>query len=103
MVPCNGCTSCCWHDRVFLGPQDDPRAFRWHVEGGYAVLDRQPNGACVYVTDAGCSIHGSAPDICQRMDCRELYQRTPPERREQRMRENPQMIHIYRAAERLGA
>jgi Fe-S-cluster containining protein len=88
---------------VFLGPTDDPYAFKWHEEGGYAVLDRKDNGECIYLNDTGCSIHGSAPAICKAMDCRILYQQTSPEVRERRGKENPQMIHIYRAAERLGA
>jgi Fe-S-cluster containining protein len=81
-----------------LGPQDDPRAFKWHEEGGYAVLDRKDNGDCIYL-DNGCSIYGHAPLICQRMDCRELYKRTDPETRARRGKENPQMIRIYEAAE----
>lgn len=97
-VPCNGCTACCWNDRVFLGPQDDPAAFKWHEEGGYAVLDRKADGSCVYVTPEGCSIHGKAPAICKRMDCRELFKNTPPNVRERREAENPQMVHVYAAA-----
>lgn len=102
MVPCNGCTACCKNDVVVLGKGDNLLAYRWHTEFGRPVLDRKDNGDCVYLLDDGCSIHGKAPGICQRMDCRELYRMTPPERREQRMKENPQMIHIYSAAERMG-
>lgn len=98
-VPCNGCTACCKHDRVFLGPTDDPRAYLWHAEGGFAVLDRKDNGECVYLAGSGCSIHDTAPAICRRMDCRELYANTPPEVRARRATENPQLVHIYRAAE----
>ncbi len=96
-VPCNGCTACCSHDRVVLGPDDDPRAFRWHVEDGYAVVDRRANGDCIYLSPAGCSIHGAAPMICRRMDCRVLYAITPPEVRRMREAQNPQMAEVYRA------
>ena len=96
-VPCNGCTACCKHDRVFLGPKDDPKAYRWHVEDVYAVLDRNEDGSCVYLTPAGCGIHGSAPDICRRMDCRVLFMKTAPEMRAARELQNPQMVHVYAA------
>lgn len=96
-VPCGSCRACCTNDRVFLGPQDDPRAFRWHLEQGYPVLDRQPNGDCIYLTPQGCGIHGHAPQICRRMDCRVLVLLTPAEMQERRGRENPQMVHIYAA------
>ena len=101
-VPCNGCTACCKHDRVFLGPKDNPKAYRWHVEDGYAVLDRAADGSCAYLTPTGCGIHETAPTICKRMDCRKLFIQTPPHVREQREKQNPQMIHVYIAgAERL--
>lgn len=96
-VPCNGCTACCKHDRVFLGPRDDPKAYRWHVEHGYAVLDRQADGSCVYLSANGCSIHDKAPSICKRMDCRVLYMKTAPEMRAARELHNPQMVHVYAA------
>lgn len=96
-VNCNGCTSCCKSDRVFLGPKDDPKAYRWHVEDGYAVLDRKDNGDCTYITESGCGIHGSAPDICKRMDCRVLFMLTPTALRAIRQEENPQMTSVYQA------
>lgn len=96
-LQCNGCTACCWHDRVVLGPRDDPAAYRWHVEDGYAVLDRRADGACVYLGDAGCSIHGAAPEICKRMDCRALVRVTPQEQQTVRAAANPQMALVYRA------
>lgn len=96
-VPCGTCRACCSHDRVFLGPRDDPRAYRWHLEDGYPVLDRLPNGDCVYLTATGCGIHGRAPQICRRMDCRILVLLTPPEEQQRRAGENPQLERIYAA------
>jgi len=96
-VPCGNCRACCSSDRVMLGPSDDPRAYRWHVEDGYAVLDRQSNGDCVYLTDRGCSMHDRAPSICRRFDCRVLFLTTPEEIRQRRIRENPQMAEVYLA------
>lgn len=81
-----------------LGPQDNLLKYQWHIEFGLPVLDRRDDGACVYLTDSGCGIHGRAPGICQRMDCRELVSMTPIERQAQREKENPQMIRIYAAA-----
>ena len=102
-VPCGACRACCSHDRVLLGPQDDPRAYLWHVEDGYAVLDRKDNGECVYLTPTGCGIHGKSPEICRRMDCRVLYLLTPADLRQRRISENPHMGLVYRAGqERLG-
>lgn len=94
-VPCGECRACCSHDRVLLGPRDDPGAFLWHQEGGYAVLDRKANGECIYLTPAGCGIHGRAPEICRRMDCRVLYLLTPADVRKRRATENPHMALVY--------
>jgi Putative zinc- or iron-chelating domain len=96
-VPCGPCRACCSHDRVVLGPRDDPRAYRWHEEGGYAVLDRKDNGECVYLSSAGCSIHSKPPEICRRMDCRVLYLLTPADQRQRRVAENPHMALVYGA------
>ncbi len=96
-VPCNGCTACCKHDRVYLGPKDDPKYFRWHNEDGYAVLDRKDNGDCVYLTEAGCGIHDKAPEICKRMDCRVLYLMTTAGKRASRIAENTAMAAVYQA------
>lgn len=96
-VPCGACRACCKHDRVFLGPRDDPRAYRWHLEDGYPVLDRQPGGECVYLTPQGCGIHERAPEICRRMDCRVLVLLTPPDVQARRSQENPQMAAVYAA------
>ena len=96
-VPCGNCSACCRHDRVMLGPEDDPMAYRWHAEGGYAVLDRKANGECTYLNDGTCSIHERAPSICRRFDCRVLVLITPPETMRQRAQENPQMAEVYSA------
>ena len=96
-VPCGTCRACCRHDRIFLGPRDDPRAYRWHLEGGYPVLDRLPNGDCVYLTEQGCGMHGRAPEICRRMDCRILVLLTSPEDQDRRSTENPHIAQVYAA------
>ena len=88
---------------MLLGPKDDPGAYRWHEEDGYAVLDRKDNGECFYLTPTGCGIHDKAPQICRRMDCRVLYLLTPADLRQRRVDENPHMALVYGAGrERLG-
>ena len=96
-INCGGCTSCCRNDVVRLDPVDDPFAYRWHLEGGRPVLDRTPDGSCVYRTASGCGIHGHAPRVCRRFDCRALFLDTPLKQRSVLVRKNPQMIHIYAA------
>lgn len=76
---------------------DDPKAYRWHVDRGYAVLDKKADGSCFYLAADGCSIHDKAPSICKRMDCRALYTKTAPEMRAARELQNPQMVHVYAA------
>jgi hypothetical protein len=77
-VPCGKCTLCC---RTMIVPlaQEEYQNYDWvnvytreNVWLGRA-LKRKPNGECVYLTDTGCSIHGRAPHVCQRFDCRELF------------------------------
>lgn len=98
-IDCQRCTACCRKDVVVLGPGDDRDELRWHAEwhNGVAhdVLDRDELGDCIYVTPMGCSIHGSAPMVCRRMDCRTLLCDTTPSQREARVRQNTQMIHVY--------
>lgn len=102
-VPCGTCHACCRSDTIQLGPKDDLFVYRWHIEGGRAVLDRKPTGECVYLTENGCSIHGRAPDICRRFDCRVLVLLTPPMRRVVRITQNPTMADVYAAGqERIG-
>ena len=80
-VPCHGCTACCQHDLVFLHPEQGDIVESYITfeatnpltgEHGHA-LQHKPEGGCVYVTEAGCSIHGRAPAVCQVFDCRQLY------------------------------
>lgn len=77
-VPCGKCRLCCQmlivplaeeeferYDWVWVTKMDGTRLGR--------ALRRQPNGDCVYLAESGCSIHGRAPHVCQRFDCRELF------------------------------
>lgn len=42
--------------------------------GPRLVLDRKPNGDCIYLTENGCSIWEKAPATCRKFDCRFSWQ-----------------------------
>lgn len=80
-VPCNGCQLCCTNDIIILHPDegDDPAMYltqeiRNPVTGKPALMvQKKPNGHCIYLGPNGCSIHGRAPLICRQFDCRKLF------------------------------
>lgn len=79
-VPCNGCIACCKDDLIVLHPDegDKPETYETMtitVPSGESIvaLARQENGWCIYLTEAGCSIHGRAPLICREFDCRRAF------------------------------
>jgi hypothetical protein len=77
-VPCGTCTLCCRTLIVPLAHEEfEQYAWAWVVApNGQRLgraLQRRPNGECVYLAENGCSIHGRAPHICQKFDCRELF------------------------------
>lgn len=39
----------------------------------YLILDRLPNGDCVYLGPDGCTIHDRAPWACRDFDCRAVF------------------------------
>jgi hypothetical protein len=77
-VPCGKCTLCC---RTLIVPlaEEEYEQYDWawitKLDGERLgrALKRQPNGDCVYLGEHGCTIHGRAPHVCQRFDCRELF------------------------------
>jgi hypothetical protein len=80
-VPCGLCTLCC---RTLIVPlaQEEYEQYDWAwitTRDGTRLgraLKRRPNGDCIYLTANGCSIHGRAPHVCQRFDCRELFRKS---------------------------
>lgn len=107
---CNGCTACCRRDTIVLVKADAPiDRFRWHKEPASglvrgaqpgqeaAVLDRNPDGACVYLAQDGCSIHETRPEQCRRFDCRDLYATTPRPERRRMIRINPTLAAVFDA------
>lgn len=73
-VPCNGCTQCCRSPNIYIElTLEEAGRLQSHVDEKYGpILARKPDGSCVYLTDAGCSIHTSRPVVCRKYDCR-LY------------------------------
>ena len=80
-VPCDGCTACCRKDLVALEPMlgDDPEKLPLHHQmGDMLVLDRKPDGSCVYLGDEGCTVYEDRPATCRSYDCRiDFLSRTP--------------------------
>lgn len=80
-VPCGKCTLCC---RTLIVPlaEEEYAQYRWAWVTTRAgdrlgkALQRRPDGSCVYLGDNGCTIHGHAPHVCQRFDCRELFKKS---------------------------
>jgi Fe-S-cluster containining protein len=78
-IPCDGCIQCCKNDQVILRPEagDDLSFYEWEpiasaLYPGRAMpaLRRDPvTGHCVYLTEAGCSIHAKRPATCRRFHC----------------------------------
>ena len=74
-VPCNGCTLCCTGDAIRLeaGELESDYLTEPHPYiPGARMLAHKPNGECVYLHEAGCSIHGRAPSLCRTADCRSI-------------------------------
>lgn len=80
-VPCGSCRRCCQkNSMVMLLAQEGDVIESYEHEvinlpgvGAGPVLKRKPNGDCVYLGEAGCTIHDRAPVICKTFDCRGAY------------------------------
>lgn len=82
-VPCGTCQLCC---KTLIVPLADEEYEKYEGHWGWVTtpdgkrwgraLLRNPDGSCVYLTKQGCSIHGNAPHVCQRFDCRELFRKS---------------------------
>ena len=71
-VPCNGCTACCYGP-VVLHPAlgDDPSRYLTEtIEGVGTLLQRMPDGSCIYRRKNGCVVHDELPAVCRAFDCR---------------------------------
>jgi Fe-S-cluster containining protein len=61
---------------IRLLPGDDPSLYQTVPHALYPatqlMLDHKENGDCIYLGEAGCSIHAIKPQMCREMDCRNI-------------------------------
>ena len=75
VVDCGSCRACCYM-AVFLTPWDTGDYLTDH-DG--KTLKKRPDGGCVYLDEAGCSIYERRPVACRAFHCGEFVSRTNPE------------------------
>jgi Fe-S-cluster containining protein len=81
VVPCNGCTAFCRHERIILSEEhgDDHTQYyaiptRKGLDGPLEwMLAHKRNGDCIYLGKDGCTIHERAPWVCRQFDCRKWF------------------------------
>ena len=74
-VPCDGCTTCCYHDNVDVHPEDEDPEDLAHLDivraaDGTAALRKRDDGACVHLGPTGCTVYHHRPRACRSYDCR---------------------------------
>lgn len=77
-VPCGACHACCQWDAIIIHPElgDDELDYETVEWNGKRKLASKENGDCVYLDrKMGCTIHGRAPAVCQKFDCRPLFKK----------------------------
>lgn len=87
LVDCGSCRACC-HQVVMLGDGEtgyDSETIETPL-GSLRLLRRQPDGACIYLTAAGCSIYENRPDCCRVFDCGDWYRHAPAATRKEMRR-----------------
>ncbi len=73
---CNQCSRCCYDKRIQVNPYEVARLARNkgisttdfianYLEPGKPYLDNQSDGACVFLTAQGCSVHADRPLVCR--------------------------------------
>lgn len=81
-VPCNGCTSCCRNDLVFIHPECGDVASEYLTmtmrhpitKAVEQALQHDKNtGSCIYLGETGCTIHERRPSMCREFDCRRFF------------------------------
>lgn len=96
-VPCGDCRLCCKGEAVFLLPEygDDVSAYETRhglnpLSGQVGhQLQTQPNGDCIYLGEAGCSIHDRRPVLCRSFSCVVMYLSVPRAERKRREKKVP--------------
>jgi Fe-S-cluster containining protein len=77
-IDCGACRACC-HQIVVLDDRETGYDCDTHAtpNGPVRLLKRQADGACIYLTDAGCSIYDARPAVCRLFDCGGWYKEAP--------------------------
>jgi len=69
-VACGSCNLCCKKARIpILQSYDDANAYQTEFLGGVLCLQHKPNGDCIYLGDAGCTIYDKRPAVCRKYSC----------------------------------
>lgn len=100
VVPCGECRLCCKMMTLLQQDKGDDIAsydFSFFLTGGkmMPVLTRKANGDCIYLAEAGCSIHDRAPFSCRRFDCREVWRNSDRNGRRAAMKKDPELREIF--------
>jgi len=77
-VDCGPCRACCYQVVLLLDDEDGYEVDTIPtVMGPARILKRRPDGACVYLTAAGCGIHTDRPACCRVFHCGRWYETLP--------------------------
>jgi Fe-S-cluster containining protein len=103
-VDCEGCTICCWHQRVAVFPGLDPvELYDVEAIGGEIVkpggeklgpillLKQKPDGSCIHLGPGGCEVYDHRPRICRSFDCGGWFRSQPRPARQRMLRQDPSM------------
>jgi Fe-S-cluster containining protein len=75
-VPCNGCTSCCYHPKISVDPTREPPESLAVLQvvpdrsGSGYLLPKRADGACLHLGPQGCTVREHRPRACRLYDCR---------------------------------
>jgi Fe-S-cluster containining protein len=86
-VQCGSCTACCYQAVVLMDEEHGYEAESIPTpDGVLLLLKRRDDGACVYLTEDGCSIHDARPACCRVFHCGRWYARLTPGMRKEMLR-----------------
>jgi Putative zinc- or iron-chelating domain len=74
-VPCQGCVSCCYFEKVDFDPEKERAEDLAHLdytmaEDGMAVLNKREDGGCIHLGEQGCTVYAHRPRPCRLYDYR---------------------------------
>jgi Fe-S-cluster containining protein len=113
-VPCGTCHHCCQKELIPIRPErgDDPSAYDTFEAVNPTTgkrerfLRHQPNGDCIYLGAAGCTIHGRQPATCKAFDCRQFFlwfSKRPAAQRQRLIATRPRVKETVEIGKRMQA